>query len=302
MNRISDRELWALFSLLDDAQPSVQEAVRDRLLELGDEVVAPLRALSALHDLHRERVDELVDDIRLTLTFRRLGQLYADRSVQPDLEEGVFTIARYGYPDIDTEAYRRRLNEMAADIRVLGGMRATPIDRFMKMRSYLFSELGFAGNQHDYYNPDNSFINKVIDFRRGIPITLSVVMLLVGRRLDLQLHGIGMPMHFLVQYDDGTRMFFVDPFNAGMIITQEQCRSLLASNGIQFTSAMLAPVEPGEILERMWRNLFLAYQKSGRTEEVTRIAKILHFVNPEFPVNSATDEDDVEDEDDEDVS
>ncbi|MDH7515817.1 MAG: transglutaminase-like domain-containing protein [Bacteroidota bacterium] len=296
-----ERELYALFSLLDDPQPSVQVAVRDRLLAIGEEAVSVLRRLANIHNQNFERVEELVDEIRMTCTLRRLAASLENPSKETDLEEGVFVIARYGYPDVNVEAYTRRLTDMASDIRILAGARAAPIDRFMKMRSYLFSELGFMGNQHDYYNPDNSYFNKVIDYRRGIPITLSVLMLLVGSRLDLNLHGVGMPMHFLVQYDDGSRMFFVDPFNAGMIITQEQCKTLLSANGIAFTPSMLAPVGNNEILERMWRNLYISYQKTGNEAEVGRIARILQFIDPEFSVgfSPSPDEDDIEDEDDE---
>ncbi len=295
-----DREIFALYSLLDDPQPAVRDAVRDRVVELGDEAVSPLRMLARTHNQHSDRVEELVDEIRMTHTLRRLADLRFNSFFNADLEEGAFIIARYGYPDMNVEGYRRRLSDMAADIRILAGSRSTPIDRFMKLRSYLFNELGFVGNQHDYYNPDNSYFNKVIDFRRGIPITLSVLMMLVGNRLDLQLNGIGMPMHFLVQYDDGSRMFFVDPFNAGMIITREQCRALLSTNGIELSPSMLQPVEIKEILERMWRNLLLSYQKTGNTAEVARISRILNFLNPEFPVNSSSYDEEEAEQDDED--
>jgi len=295
-----DREIFALYSLLDDPQPAVRDAVRDRVVELGDEAVSPLRMLARTHNQHSDRVEELVDEIRMTHTLRRLADLRFNSFFNADLEEGAFIIARYGYPDMNVEGYRRRLSDMAADIRILAGSRSTPIDRFMRLRSYLFNELGFVGNQHDYYNPDNSYFNKVIDFRRGIPITLSVLMMLVGNRLDLQLNGIGMPMHFLVQYDDGSRMFFVDPFNAGMIITREQCRALLSTNGIELSPSMLQPVEIKEILERMWRNLLLSYQKTGNTAEVARISRILNFLNPEFPVNSSSYDEEEAEQDDED--
>jgi len=295
-----DREIFALYSLLDDPQPAVRDAVRDRVVELGDEAVSPLRMLARTHNQHSDRVEELVDEIRMTHTLRRLADLRFNSFFNADLEEGAFIIARYGYPDMNVEGYRRRLSDMAADIRILAGSRSTPIDRFMRLRSYLFNELGFVGNQHDYYNPDNSYFNKVIDFRRGIPITLSVLMMLVGNRLDLQLNGIGMPMHFLVQYDDGSRMFFVDPFNAGMIITSEQCRALLSTNGIELSPSMLQPVEIKEILERMWRNLLLSYQKTGNTAEVARISRILNFLNPEFPVNSSSYDEEEAEQDDED--
>lgn len=294
---IDQRELYALFTLLDDPQGSVQEAVRDRLLELGEEAVAPLRQICASYDgQHADRIEDFVNEIRMAATLGRLGASYRSAVPNIDLEEGVFTIARFGYPETEMEAYHARLDEMASDVRVYAGKHAAPIDLFMRMRTHLFNELSFIGNRNDYYNPDNSYLHKVLEYRRGIPITLSVLMMLVGRRLDISLNGIGMPMHFLVQFDDGTRMFFVDAFNSGMIITQEQCRSMLQSSGIQFAPQMLAPVSDKEILERMWRNLLLAYQQKGNTDEVARVGEILGFINPEFKVNIAPPEESDSDE------
>jgi regulator of sirC expression with transglutaminase-like and TPR domain len=294
------RELYALYSLLDDPQASVQKAVRDRILALGEDAVAGLRELTEVHgNLHQDVVREMVNEIRRRAALRRLGREFDGPEEPVDLEEGAFILCKYGFPDINTATYQRRLDDMAADIRVLAGARAAPLDMFMKLRSYLFSDLGFIGNREDYYNPNNSYLNKVIDYRKGIPITLSVLMLVLGKRLGLTLNGIGMPMHFLVQYDDGSRMFFVDAFNSGIIITRDQCRLMLSSSGIRLTPEMLAPVATRDIIERMWRNLYLAYQQQGDEEETARVAEILAFINPDFKVNNTMD-DEADDEEDED--
>lgn len=294
------RELFALYSLLDDPQATVQKAVRDRILALGEDAVQGLRELTNVHgNLHQDIVRELVNEIRRGAALRRLGREFDGPEEPIDLEEGAFIISKFGFPEINTTIYQRRLDDMAADIRVLAGGRAAPLDMFMKLRSYLFSDLGFIGNREDYYNPNNSFLNKVIDYRKGIPITLSVLMLVLGQRLGVKLHGIGMPMHFLVQYDDGSRMFFVDAFNSGIIITRDQCRLMLASSGVRLTPEMLTPVTVRDVIERMWRNLHLAYQQQGDEEEANRVGEILAFINPEFKVNNTLDEepDDEEDED-----
>jgi regulator of sirC expression with transglutaminase-like and TPR domain len=296
----ASRELYALYSLLDDPQASVQNAVRERIMTLGEDSVAGLRELTELHgNLHQDVVQEMIDEIRRTMALRRLEREFSGPDEPVDLEEGAFILARYGFPEISTATYQRRLDDMAADIRVLAGTRATPLETFMKMRSYLFSDLGFIGNREDYYNPNNSFINKVIDYRKGIPITLSILLLALGKRVGISLNGIGMPMHFLVQYDDGSRMFFVDAFNSGIIITRDQCRLMLSSSGIRLTPEMLAPVPTRDIIERMWRNLFLAYQQQGDEEEASRVAEILSYINPDFKVNNTMDDDPDEDEDEE---
>ena len=292
------RELFALYSLLDDPQATVQKAVRDRILALGEDAVQGLRELTNVHgNLHQDIVRELVNEIRRGAALRRLGREFDGPEEPIDLEEGAFIISKFGFPEINTAVYQRRLDDMAADIRVLAGGRAAPLDMFMKLRSYLFSDLGFIGNREDYYNPNNSYLNKVIDYRKGIPITLSVLMLILGQRLGIKLHGIGMPMHFLVQYDDGSRMFFVDAFNSGIIITRDQCRLMLASSGVRLTPEMLTPVTVRDVIERMWRSLYLAYQQQGDEEEAGRVGEILAFINPEFRVNNTLDEEADEDED-----
>lgn len=291
------RELYALYSLLDDPQASVQSAVRERILALGEDAVVGLRELTEVHgNLHQEAVGELVNEIRTTSALRRLEREFSGPDEPVDLEEGAFILAKYGFPEANTSTYQGRLDDMAADIRVLAGSRAAPLDTFMKMRSYMFSDLGFIGNREDYYNPHNSYLNKVIDYRKGIPITLSLLLLTLGRRLGISLNGIGMPMHFLVQYDDGSRMFFVDAFNSGIIITRDQCRLMLSSSGIRLTPEMLAPVSTRDIIERMWRNLYLAYQQQGDEGEANRVADILSFINPDFKVNNTMDDDFDEDE------
>jgi regulator of sirC expression with transglutaminase-like and TPR domain len=294
----ASRELYALYSLLDDPQASVQKAVRERLLQLGEDCVAGLRELTDVHgNQHRDIVEDIVNEVRMASVMHRI-RAYSRDSTSVDLEEGAFAISKYGFPELNIALYRRRLDEMAADIKVLAGTRAAPLDTFMKLRSYLFSDLGYSGNREDYYNPNNSFISKVIDYRKGIPITLSVLMVLLGKRLGLILNGIGMPMHFLVQYDDGTRMFFVDAFNSGIIITRDQCRLMLSSSGIKLKPEMLEPVAARDILERMWRNLYLSYQQLGDEREVARIGEIISFINPDFKVNNMLDDNDEGEDDD----
>ena len=295
---INERELWALFSLLDDPQPTVHDAVRARLRLIGEAAVAPLRQMSDANGGSNETdVREIVDAIRLEQALQRIAALNFSTPNGNSLEDAVFMVSKYGHPDAQDAAYRQRLDDMARDIRILAGMHASSLDLTMRLRGYLFSDLGFTGNRDDYYNPDNSFMNMVIDFRRGIPITLSILILLIGKRLRLPLFGIGMPMHFLVQYDDGSRSFYIDAFNDGAIITRDQCKQMLASSGITLTRDMLEPVSEKIIVERMIRNLYVAFKQSGDDVETRRVGELLAELNPDYRVNSLENEEDVADED-----
>ena len=296
---IHEHELWALFSLLDDSQPGVHDAVRARLRFHGESAIGPLREMmEANNGMNADEVKEIVDVIRFEHAVRRIGSLDFTQARGTALEDAVFLVAKYGHPEAQEAAYRQRLDEMSQDIRILAGLHATSLELTMRLRSYLFTDLGFSGNRDDYYHPDNSFMNKVIDLRRGIPITLSVLMLLLGRRLHLPLYGIGMPMHFLVQFDDGSRSFYIDAFNEGAIITRDQCKQMLASSGITLTHSMLEPVSEQAIVERMIRNLFVAYRQSGNSFETQRVGALLAELNPDYKVNSLENEDEFGDEED----
>ncbi|MAT38545.1 MAG: hypothetical protein CL946_02950 [Ectothiorhodospiraceae bacterium] len=296
MNNLT-KEIDALFRLIDDPQPVVQNAVLDRLYEYGEDAIPVLYDFVETNEgENRERVNDFVRQTRIRLATARMAEVFEKPDSLVDLEYGVSIISKFGHPEVDTDVLSTRLDEMANDISVLAGSRSTPFERFMRMRSYLFSELGYVGNREDYYNPDNSYLNKVLDYRKGIPISLSVLMMLLGKRLQVPLQGIGMPMHFLLQYDDGTRMFYIDPFTSGMIITSEQCETMLASSGIKLTPDMLSPVSNRDILERMWRNLYLAYQQKEDEANAALVADLLKFVSPEFEMNDPRDDDEDDEE------
>lgn len=283
---IATPEIRALHALLDDPAAAVHEAVRARLLALGDEVIPLLRALDAESAQPLAVLDDVIGELRLAHALARMQPVAAGGDDDIDLEEAVYGIMRFGHPDADAARCRAMLDEIARDAQVLAGARAPMVERFMKLRAFVFNDLGFTGNRTDYYDPDNTYFNKVLEHRRGIPITLSVLLMLAGARLSLPLVGIGMPMHFLLRYDDGVRSFYVDAFNNGIILTEDQCRTMIKSSGMPFAPDMLRAVGARDIIERMWRNLYLALQQQGDDDEVARVARVIALINPDFRINA----------------
>ena len=164
------------------------------------------------------------------------------------LDEAVLLIAAHDH-DIDVAAQRARLDELAA-----GAPASTDA-----LATYLFVERGFIGNSVDYSDPQNSFLDVVLDRRLGLPITLSVLMIEVGRRVGLTLSGVGMPGHFLVGSDQGT---FFDPFHGGERLDEAGCRArFVATRGkdVAFRAEFLQPVGVHAILARMLANLVHTY-------------------------------------------
>lgn len=164
------------------------------------------------------------------------------------LDVAVFALAAHAHRDLDIDAACAGLDALA---------RRCSHPTFDGLRAYLFDELGFQGNRRDYGDPENSFLDAVIERRVGIPITLSVLMMEVGRRIGVTVHGVGMPGHFLVM--DGTRDgVWCDPFHGGALYDSEGCRRLFAQvhgNARGFSRALLAPTDSRAIVSRMLANL-----------------------------------------------
>lgn len=170
----------------------------------------------------------------------------------PPLDEGALLIAAHAYPDLDVDAELKVLDDLAA---------GCP-DDLAGLRRYLFDELGFHGNEADYADPRNSFLNDVVARRVGIPITLSVLVMEVGRRVGVPFTGIGLPGHFLVRHE-AVPPLLLDPFGRGRSLTLEDCAGLvkrLYGDAIGFEPSLLATVSNRLILTRMLNNLRSVYQ------------------------------------------
>lgn len=271
------KEIDSLVRLLDDPDPVVHEAVVGRLSEIGMAATIELRGIaegkSKEHSLLREAAHDALAEIGLRRMFVELQRVGND-DLEPaetdphdpdgtlfDLEAGAFAVALHRYPDLDIEAYRSQLDEMADLLRWRTRDFERGIDIVREVNYYLVQEQRWRGvSQSHYHDPDNSCMNRVIDLRRGIPVTMSTVWLLLAQRIGLPLRGVGFPVHFLVRYQKGAEDFLIDPFNGGVVVTEEQCKAFLDSVGMQFDPSYLEPVGGRYIVARMMRNLSEVYR------------------------------------------
>ncbi len=201
-------------------------------------------------------------------TMRQLSGLLSGRE-SIELDEAALLLARIEFPRLDSDPFLRILDSYAADIsaRLSGGP-----DFVETANRYLFTEQGFTGNQADYYNPANSCLNEVLTSKTGIPITLSVLYLEVARRLGKPVFGIGLPGHFLVEYDDGLCSTYIDPFHGGRLLDAQDCYALA---GAQPDPALLARTGKRRIVARMLNNLRGIYFARGAHRKSLEILNLL---------------------------
>jgi regulator of sirC expression with transglutaminase-like and TPR domain len=199
---------------------------------------------------------------------------------QIDLGKAALYIAKEEYPNLDIEEYLNAIDTMASEIQERLPEQRYPLRVLQTINKYLYDDLGFTGNKDDYYDPRNSFLNDVIERRTGIPITLSLLYLEIARRLDFPMVGIGMPGHFMIRPEFENVGIFVDAFNRGEIMFNEDCEERLSQIYQQPISSipaeLLQPVSNRQFLARMLTNLKMIYlSRRNFSSSVAAVERIL---------------------------
>lgn len=201
---------------------------------------------------------------------------------EPAPERLAFYIAGMAYPTLDIEAEMARLDEITAIV----SRALAPIDagyeRAMRFLDVLYYDLGFVGNRENYYKPDNSFFNVVLQQRTGLPIMLSLLYMIIGKRLKLDVAGMGFPGHFMVRYQEGNSSWLLDPFH-GKLMAAEEVNSYLGElfgQPIHLALASFAPVTPTELARRILNNLRNVYLGHHAFTMALRVTDYLLAIDP----------------------
>lgn len=202
---------------------------------------------------------------------------------QIDLGRSALAIALDDYPDLEITAYLSRIEQFAVEVTQRAGAAPELYRNLAALNSVLFRTHGFRGNQENYFDPKNSFLNEVIDRKTGIPITLSVLYMEVANRIGLDLQGVGFPGHFLVKTQDGRREILIDPFSRGDILAEDQLRLLLRrvySRDVELREEFLAVISKRQILKRMLYNLKGIYLRANDFARAVNIAERIVILDP----------------------
>ena len=217
----------------------------------------------------------------------RLAELVARPDDQIDLAEGALLIAAAEYPQLQVASYLQRLDVLAERVRDrLAGETAPPVV-LQELSHVLFEAEGFEGNDEAYYDPRNSFLNDVLDRRRGIPITLGIVTLEVGWRVGLPLAGVNFPGHFLVRFDGEVVKLLIDPFDGGRLLWEDEGQDLLDrvyGGMVKMRPEFLEPTPRADILARVLTNLKGIYLNVGDDARALATVDRLLLIRPEATV------------------
>jgi regulator of sirC expression with transglutaminase-like and TPR domain len=273
-------ELNALCQLLDDPDGEVFVNVSDRLMSYGPQAIPVLEA-------HWERSMDLViqnriEDIIHQIQFdgcRSALKVWID-SGATDLLEGTLIIARYQYPDLDPTPIREQLARIRTDIWIELNDHLTAMEKVRVMNHILFDVHGFSGNTQHYTAPQNSFFNMVLESKKGNPLSLGILYVILAEQLDIPIAGVNLPEHFSLGYrdlhqpDPMEMLFYINPFNRGAVFGKPEVLRFLKNMNVEPSARLLRPASPLEMVFRMTNNLVMSYTKMGYTAKVDEIKSL----------------------------
>ncbi len=226
------------------------------------------------------------------IALQPFAQLISREDARIDLSRACLLIAQDAYPDLDVERYIGEIERMATRLRARLAPTAAGEDRVVALNQLLYEELGYWGNTEDYYDPRNSYLNEVIDRRTGMPITMSILYMELGRRIGLPVEGVSFPGHFLVRVRLHGGMLVLDPFSGGAPQSEDELRSRVKRvipDGVADDlpaselplDQFLEPATNRQILARVLRNLKGIYRKANKPERMLDVLNRMLLVTPD---------------------
>ncbi len=278
-------EIRPLLSLLDDTDTTVTTAVQQKLLSYAHLAVPFLRDLIRQeYELGASDENPVIENARACIralqtgALSRLLNLVIDMhfdGTELSLEQTAFLLSVFGYPEVDEQHFFSTLDAIALKVHdiFINMKNASDLSLLMSLNTVFFEQEDFRGATKNYYAPENSYISCLLDSKRGIPISISVVYMLVAERVGIELHGIGMPLHFLV-YHPGLNVF-IDTFNHGAFISRSDCEHFIRQSGFAYSDKMLQRSTNVNICARMMRNLIYAHSKYDQKWEAETLQETL---------------------------
>ena len=282
------RKMEALVSLIDEPDPDVFRNISLDIHSHGTEIIPFLEhAWEAQHIPEiQKRIESIIHQIQFDQLCNDLKKWVNEGG--RNLLEGIIIVARYRYPDLDEDEIEYELAKLRKDIWIELNENLTALEQ-IKVFNYVFYEIhGFYGNTTDYHNPENSFINKVIETRTGNPLSLGVIYMLLAQSLDLPVHGINLPEHFVLaytgttlnpdtlEYSESNILFYINAFSRGNVFAVKDIEVFLQQLKLEPKPSYFKPCTNKDIVLRMLHNLMFAYRKTaedGKFKEIEFLTK-----------------------------
>lgn len=279
---IKDSELKALVTLLEDEDDEIVSHVEQKLMEVGTGIIPMLEQEweTTFNPLIQRRIEDLIHTLQFELFQERLADWRLNR--QDDLLEGLWLVATYQYPDLDLEELRQQVHQLYVEVWREFRDDLVPFDQVRILNSVLFNRFKFRANTKNFHSPANSMINAVLESKKGNPISLCAVYLLIARKLELPVFGVNLPNLFILTFKSEVTEFYINAFNKGLIFSREDIDNYLEHLNIPPQELFYEPCSNLDIVLRSLRNLIVSFEKLGDYHKSDEIKVVLKKMDDKY--------------------
>ena len=279
-------EVNALIRLLDDNDQEIFDHIEGKLVSYGKEVIPFLENAwgYSFDPILQQRIIDIIHKIQFDHLRADLKK-WAGSSNQ-NLLEGTIMMARYQYPDLDETSIYEQVDKIRRDVWLEMNDNLTALEKVRVLNHIFFEVYDFCGNATNYHAPQNSFINVVLETKKGNPLLLAILYSIVAQQVDIPVYGVNLPEHFIVAFmndssEDADVLFYINPFSKGSVFDKKEIDSFLKQLKVPEDAAYYRPCSNVLILQRLIRNLMYSYQKAGNTENIDELQLLMDAINNE---------------------
>lgn len=281
-------ELNALVQLLDDPDEQIYLHIKDKFLQLGLEAVPHLENTWEVAEqvMVQERIENLIHSIKSYDVYQQLKNWKQNGG--QNLLNGAILVAKYQYHNIDEEKIKSKINQIKQDVWIELNDDLTAFEKVKVLNHIIFNLHDFKGNKDDFHAPKNSFINRVVDTKKGTPLSIGILYAIIAQGLDIPIYGVNLPHHFVLAYEDDLLgqfapeelatpgiLFYINTFNGGVVFGKQDVVAFLKQIEIDPQEDFFKPCSNIQIIERMIKNICYAYQKAGKVNREADFKNLL---------------------------
>jgi len=285
---VNNDSILALINLIDDPDESIYEQIHDRLLSYGAEAIPYLENSWEEQDfglLFQNRIETLIHEIQFEETKRKLVEWIS--STEKDLLKGSVIVAKYQYPGLDESHIQDQIQAIQKDVWLEINNKQTALEKVRIINKVFFEMHHFKGNAKTFHSPLNSYINTVLETKKGNPLSLSILYSIVAKNLDLPVYGVNLPNHFILAYMDEHAinqflpdtnnfgvLFYINPFSKGSVFDAAEIKEFLDGINQPHLREYFEPCSNTSIIKRMITNLIASFQEVGNSEKVNELIEL----------------------------
>ncbi len=273
------KEIKALVSLLDDDDRGIVTQVEEKIISLGNEVIPILENEweNSFNPVIQRKIEELIHVLQFDQLKTRLID-WKEKGYK-DLLEGMWLVATYQYPDLELKTINMEIEQIYHEAWRDFRPNIHPYDQVKILNNVLYTKYKFSANTKNFHSPANSMINIVLESKKGNPISLCVIYILIAQKLEMPVYGVNLPNLFVCTYKSPLIQFYINAFNRGLLFSRSDLENYVSNLHISSVDMFFEPCTNLDIIKRVLRNLIVSFEKLGDHYKVDEIKTLLNAMS-----------------------